>query len=138
MKTKMYFIITFFIVLLFGCTPGETMDLLDEEIIEVKVSMSQWLGNMNQEAYLSIKDEEMIAVFSSAILSAREQKKDNTLSSPDFDVIVAYKEGYPSHAMHLWLGDENEESTFSYFMGDATYITPSVVTNQLREIISSQ
>lgn len=55
---------------------------------------------------------------------------------PDYDVIVSYGDRFPKHAIHLWLGDEDEKSTLMYMVGEGeTYITSAKATNQLRDII---
>jgi hypothetical protein len=53
--------------------------------------------------------------------------------------MVEYEEGFPTHAIHLWLGEENEESILMYMVGEGeTYLTSSKTTNDLREIILSE
>lgn len=52
--------------------------------------------------------------------------------------MVEYEGGFPTHAIHLWLGEENEKSTLMYMVGEGeTYITSSKTTNQIRKLILS-
>ena len=47
-------------------------------------------------------------------------------SKPDNNVMVEYDGGFPIHAIHLWLGEEDEKSTLMYMVGEGeTYLTPS-------------
>jgi len=53
--------------------------------------------------------------------------------------MVAYDGGLPTHAIHLWLGEENEKSILMYMVGaEETYLTSSKTTNQLRELLLSE
>ena len=53
--------------------------------------------------------------------------------------MVEYDDGFPTHAIHLWLGEEDEKSTLMYMVGEGeTYLTSLRTTNQLRELILSE
>ena len=128
----------FFIV---GCQNNQenTMVLLDEIIKEINVSKSSGIGNMNQDIIFSFNDDQSIKVFEKAIKTAVKQRSDINETKPDFDVMVEYDEGFPTHAIHLWLGEENEKSTLMYMVGEGeTYLTSSKTTNHLRELILSK
>ena len=124
-----------------GCQNNQEngMVLLDEKVKEINVSKSGGIGDMNQDITFSFNDEQSIKVFEKAIRTAVKQQSDINETKPDFDVMVEYDEGFPTHAIHLWLGEENEKSTLMYMVGEGeTYLTSSKTTNQLRELILSE
>lgn len=127
--------------LLVGCQnlDDNRMVLLDEKVQEINVSKSNGMGDMNQDLLLSINDRQSIKVFENAIRTAVKQSTDVSGTAPDFDVMVEYGEGFPVHAIHLWLGEAGEESTLMYLVGEGeTYVTSAKATNQLREILLPQ
>ena len=124
--------------LIVGCqnSQGNTMVLLDEKVKEVNVSKSSGVGDMNQDIIFSFNDEQSIKVFEKAIKTAVKQKSDINETKPDYDVMVEYDGGLPTHAIHLWLGEEGEKSILMYMVGEGeTYVTSSKATDQLRELI---
>ena len=123
--------------LIVGCqnSDGNTMVLLDERVKEINVSKSNGVGDMNQDIILSFDDKESIKVFEKAIRTAVKQKSNINESKPDYDVMVEYVGGFPTHAIHLWLGDEGEKSILMYMVGGETYLTSSKATDQMRELI---
>ncbi len=63
------------------------------------------------------------------------------ITKPEYDVMVEYKadEGeLPTHGIHLWLGKENEKSTFMYITDDSVYLTSPQMTKELRKLILSE
>jgi hypothetical protein len=120
-----------------GCQAPETMVLLDEKISEVNVSKSNGFGGMNEEILYSFQDKESLTKFENAIISAVRQPGKADISDPEYDVMVEYQpEGeFPAHGIHLWLGGENERSTFMYIGDDAVYLTSPAHTEKLRELI---
>lgn len=124
----------FFIV---GCqnSEGNTMVLLDERVKEINVSKSNGVGDMNQNIIYSFDDKESIKVFEKAIRTAVKHQSNSNESKPDYDVMVEYVGGFPTHAIHLWLGDEGEKSILMYMVGGETYLTSSKATDQMRELI---
>ena len=120
-----------------GCqnSDGTTMVLLDEKVKEINVSKSNGVGDMNQDIILSFDDKESIKVFEKAIRTAVKQQSNINESKPDYDVMVEYVGGFPTHAIHLWLGDEGEKSILMYMVGGETYLTSSKATDQMRELI---
>ena len=102
-----------------GCqnSDGTTMVLLDERVKEINVSKSNGVGDMNQDIILSFDDKESIKVFEKAIRTAVKQQSNINESKPDYDVMVEYVGGFPTHAIHLWLGDEGEKSILMYMVG---------------------
>lgn len=121
-----------------GCQNNQenTMVLLDEKVKEINVSKSNGVGDMNQDIILSFNDEHSVETFEKAIRTAVKQHSKINETKPDYDVMVEYDEKFPSHAIHLWLGEEDEKSTFMYMVGEGeTYLTSSKTTNQLRELI---
>ena len=128
----------FFIV---GCQNSEenTMVLLDEKVKEINVSKSNGVGDMNQDIILSFDDKESIKVFEKAIRTAVKQQSNINETKPDYDVMVEYDGGFPTHAIHLWLGEEGEKSILMYMVGEGeTYLTSSKATDQLRKLILSK
>lgn len=116
----------------------ETMVLLDEEIAQIHIAASNGAGDMNaEEILLSIDDKALIATFKNAITTAVKQSSTPEQSTPDYDVMVEYVDGLPTHAIHLWLGEEDEESKLTYFTNDAVYYTSPKMTNELRAMLLS-
>lgn len=126
--------------LIVGCqnSQGNTMVLLEEKVKEINVSKSGGIGDMNQDIIFPFNDDQSIKVFEKAIKTAVEQQPDINATKPDFDVMVEYDGGYPTHAIHLWLGEKNEKSILMYIVGEETYVTSSKTTNQLRELLVSE
>lgn len=136
------FAIFSFAMALIGCQvqQAETMVLLDEKISEINISNSMGSGEMNEEIILSIKDMKSIDVFKKAITTAVKQPGKVDISKPDYDVMVEYgaeEGGLPTHGIHLWLGKENEKSSFMYITDDSIYLTSPQMTKKLRELILS-
>ena len=127
--------------LIVGCqnSQGNTMVLLDEKVKEINVSKSNGVGDMNQDIIFSFNDEKSIKVFEKAIKTAVKQQSDINETKPNYDVMVEYDGGLPTHAIHLWLGEEGEKSILMYMVGEGeTYVTSSKATNQLRELMLSE
>jgi hypothetical protein len=121
-----------------GCQNSQenTMVLLDEKVKEIKVSKSSGVGDMNQDIILSFDDKQSIKVFEKAIRTAGKQHSNINETKPDYDVMVEYDGGFPTHAIHLWIGEQDEKSTLMYMVGEGeTYLTSSKTTNELRELI---
>ena len=124
-----------------GCqnSEGNTMVLLDEKVKEINVSKSNGIGDMNQDIIFSFDDKESIKVFERAIRTAVKHQSNINETKPDYDVMVEYDGGFPTHAIHLWLGEEDEKSILMYLVGEGeTYATSSKATDQLRELLSEQ
>lgn len=135
--------ILFVAIALIGCQlqQGETMVLLDEKVSEINISESNGRGGMNEDIILSIKDKKSIDVFKKAITTAVKQSGEVKISEPDYDVMVEYEAeegGLPTHGIHLWLGKENEKSTFMYITDDSIYLTSPQMTKELRRLILSE
>jgi len=127
--------------LMAGCQNNQenTMVLLDERIKEINVSQSGGIGDMNQDVLHSFDDEPSIKVLEKAISTAVKQESVRNETKPDYDVMVEYDGVLPTHAIHLWIGEENEESILMYMVGEGeTYLTSEKMTNQLRELILSE
>jgi hypothetical protein len=117
-----------------ACTNGETMVLLDEKITAVKVAESNGFGGMNEEILKSFEDKQSLKIFERAITSAVEQPGQLDISEPEYDIMVEY-DGAPTHALHLWLGDEGQRSTFMYLNDEVVYLSSKEMTGKLRELI---
>ncbi|MGM0845111.1 MAG: hypothetical protein ACQEUT_09050 [Bacillota bacterium] len=114
---------------------GEMMVLLDEKVMEVIVSESNGIGDMNLEALIHIDDNEGISVVEKAITTAAKSNV-STSDTPDYDIVVSYGDEFPPHAIHLWLGEEGEQSTLSYMVGDGEmYTTTAKATKELRDLL---
>ncbi|WP_068677298.1 hypothetical protein [Oceanobacillus sp. Castelsardo] len=125
---------------LMGCSSqhGETMVLLDEKVAEVKISESKGIGDMNENILYSFVDEKALDIFQTAIRTAVKQPEEKVASEPEYDVMVEYDAssgGFPTHGLHLWLGEEDEVSTFVYIADDVVYHTSPKMTNKLRTLL---
>ncbi|OAS82743.1 MULTISPECIES: hypothetical protein [Metabacillus] len=141
MKVLYSLLLILVISIIVGCQyyQENTMVLLDEKVKEINIAKSNGVGDMNQDIFLSIDDRKSIKVFEKAIKTAIIQKSDLKKATPDYDVMVEYEEGFPTHAIHLWLEEENEESILMYMVGEGeTYLTSTKTTNDLRELILSE
>lgn len=122
-----------------ACDSGvEKMNLLDEKISAIKVSNSEGVGDMNLHIALTIDEQEQIKVIEKVIRSA--VKKNVSLDrQPDYDVMVEYEGGLPTHAIHLWLGEEGAKSILMYMVGEGeTYVTSEKHTERLRKILLNE
>lgn len=129
------------LVLASGCQSpfAETMVLLEEPIAEVNVSKSKGFGEINDDFLFSFNDDETIKIFEKAILSAERIDGKSNPSVPEYDLVVVYEDELPSHAIYLWLGDEDEASTMKYLTDEeVAYVTSAKTTNQLRELLISK
>ncbi|KOP64876.1 hypothetical protein AMS62_06165 [Bacillus sp. FJAT-18019] len=143
MKPLLTIIMLYMTALLTGCgkEPGyETMQLLDEQVTEIRISAFEAWDDMNGETLVSFKETKDISVFEDSIRNAHKQRDDAKRDAPDYDVTVVYPQGFPFHAIKLWLGDEGQESVFSYMSGDdggheAVYVTSAKYTDRMRELI---
>ncbi|MGD6968300.1 hypothetical protein ACQCVP_17865 [Rossellomorea vietnamensis] len=115
---------------------GEMMVLLDEKVMEVIVSESKGAGDINEEALLKIEDNEGIKAVESAIRTAVKSNSGGTSAAPDYDLVVSYGEDFPPHAIHVWLGEEGEQSRLSYMVGEGEiYTTTKKAASELRDIL---
>ncbi|MBP3951566.1 hypothetical protein [Bacillus suaedae] len=125
--------------ILSGClNQGDTMTLLDEKITMVEISLSNGDGAVNEDILISIEDKESIERIRQIIQTSVSQKRDIN-NQPDYDIVVSYGDEFPKHAIHLWLGNEDEESVLTYLTGEGeSYTSSSQATNQLRELIHKE
>ncbi|MGG4107681.1 hypothetical protein AAXB25_27710 [Paenibacillus lautus] len=87
---------------------------------------------------MSFKDAKAVSVFEEAIRTARKQPDDAKPTAPDYDVMVIYAQQSPIHAIKLWLGEEDQESVFSYGFkdwGEDVYVVSAKHTDRMRELI---
>lgn len=128
------------VIIVTGCSSeyGESMVLLDEKISKIIISDSKGTGEINLEQLKSFEDEGEVKVFENAIKTATKQNAPQQLLTPDYDIQVEYSEGYPSHAIHLWLGKEGERSRLMYMVEeDGPYLTTIEMTRKLNKLLSS-
>lgn len=85
---------------------GERLALLDEKIETIRVSKSTGLGLNNEESVVAIEKEEQVAVLEAALRNAKLQSGVLPEATPEYDLMVEYQNGLPSHPLHLWLGEE--------------------------------
>ncbi len=138
---KYVLVMVLLLTLAAGCQSlsQETMVLLDEPIAEVNVSKSMGFGEINEDFLFNFNDDETIKIFEKAILGAKSINSKADLTEPEYDLVVVYEGELPSHAIYLWLGDENEESIMMYLTDEETaYMTSVKATNQLRELLLSE
>ncbi|MDE5415072.1 hypothetical protein [Alkalihalobacterium chitinilyticum] len=141
---KIYSFLLFWIgiILLGGCqsTQVDTMDLLDEKIRTIEISKTIETGVINDNVIATLEDQKSIKILEKTIRSAVQKNSNVNVKEtlPDFNLIVNYKEGYPSHPIHVWLGEEGKESTLTYIFGEMdTYMTLPEQTNALRQLLLS-
>ncbi|MEC0206697.1 hypothetical protein P4H39_29240 [Paenibacillus lautus] len=141
MKHFLTIMLLYMTALLTGCDkePGwETMQLLDEEVVEIRISAFESWDEMNGDTLLSFKDTKAVRVFEEAIRTARKQADAAKRTGPDYDVMVIYAQQSPIHAIKLWLGEEGQESVFSYGFKDgeeAVYVATAKHSDRMRELI---
>lgn len=94
MKHFFTIMLLYMTALLTGCDkePGwETMQLLDEEVVEIRISAFESWDEMNGDTLLSFKDTKAVRVFEEAIRTARKQADAAKRTDPDYDVMVIYR-----------------------------------------------
>lgn len=124
-------------VLLGGCQEEGRMVLLDEKIDKIEVARSKGAGEVNvDEILLTFTDRKSVRNLEEAITSAVKKDANVPARTPDFDILVHYEKDLPTHAIHLWLGEENEESILTYMVGGGeAYVTSKKMTNELRKLL---
>lgn len=118
----------------------DTMDLLDEKIGTIEISETIETGVINDDVLATLEDQKSIQIVEKTIRSAVQKNSNVNVKEtlPDFNLIVNYKEGYPSHPIHIWLGEEGQKSTLTYIFGEPeTYMISPEQTNKLRQILLS-
>ncbi|MGE7827552.1 hypothetical protein [Paenibacillus sp. NPDC093718] len=141
MKRLLTIMLLYMTALLVGCAKEsgwETMQLLDEKVAEIRISTFETWDEMNGDTLLSFKDAKAVSVFEEAIRTARKQPNDAKRTDPDYDVMVVYAQQSPIHAIKLWLGEEGQESVFSYGFkdwGEDVYVVSAKHTDRMRELI---
>lgn len=141
MKHFLTIMLLYMTALLTGCDKGpgwETMQLLDDEVVEIRISAFELWDEMNGDTLLSFKDTKTVRVFEEAIRTARKQADAAKRTDPDYDVMVIYAQQSPIHAIKLWLGEEGQESVFSYGFKDgeeAVYVASAKHSDRMRELI---
>ncbi|MEH7272696.1 hypothetical protein [Neobacillus vireti] len=141
MKVLYSFLLLVALSIIVGCQNSQenTMVLLDEKVKEINVSKSSGIGGMNQDIILTFDDKQSIEVFEKAIRTAVKQQSNINDTKPDYDLMVEYDGEFPTHAIHVWLGEEDEKSTLMYMVGEGeTYLTSSKAADQLRELILTE
>lgn len=136
MKKFYLFLLVLMVTGLVACQSGsgETMVLLDEKITMVHVAHSNGFGEMSEEILKTFEDKNSIKTFKRAITSAVKQSGEVDISDPEYDIMVEYEEA-PTHALHLWLGDEGQRSTFMYLNDEVVYLTSKEMTGKLRDLL---
>lgn len=129
------------VVLLCACQQieGETLALLDEPIAEIRVTESRGIqitGEEETETLYIFSDSEDIAVLEKALTTAVLQEEFVPPTDPDFNVYVHYEEELPVHALHLWLGNDEEQSLLMYMIDESQsmYVVSSEMSQQLRAL----
>ncbi|MBT2763335.1 hypothetical protein [Paenibacillus sp. ISL-20] len=141
MKGFLMIMLLYMTALLTGCDKElgwETMQLLDEEVAEIRISAFESWDEMNGDTMLSFKEAEAVSIFEEAIRTARKQPDDAKRTDPDYDVMVIYTQQSPVHAIKLWLGEKGQESVFSYGFkdwGEDVYVVSAKHTDRMRELI---
>lgn len=141
MKRLLMIMMLYMTALLVGCEkePGwETMQLLDEKVAEIRISTFETWDEMNGDTLLSFTEAKDVRAFEEAIRTARKQPDDAKRTDPDYDVMVVYAQPSPIHAIKLWLGEEGQESVFSYGFkdwGEEVYVVSAKHTDRMRELI---
>lgn len=141
MKRLFMIMMLYMTALLVGCDKDsgwETMQLLDEQVAEIRISDFETWDEMNGDTLLSFKEAKDVRAFEEAIRTARKQPDDAKRTDPDYDVMVVYAQQSPIHAIKLWLGEEGQESVFSYGFkewGEDVYVVSAKHTDRMRELI---
>lgn len=107
MKGLLTIMLLYMAALLTGCEnePGwETMQLLDEKVVEIRISAFESWDEMNGDTLFSFKEAKAVSAFEEAIRTARKQPDAAKRTDPDYDVMVIYDQQSPIHAIKLWLG----------------------------------
>lgn len=115
---------------------GERLALLDEKIETIRVSKSTGLGLNNEESVVAIEEVEQIAVLEAALRNAKLQSGVLPEAMPEYDLMVEYQNGLPSHPLHLWLGEEGEEALVTYTVNyEEVYKISAKDADEIRKVI---
>lgn len=115
---------------------GERLALLDEKIETIRVSKSTGLGLNNEESVVAIEKEEQVAVLEAALRNAKLQSGELPEATPEYDLMVEYQNGLPSHPLHLWLGEEGVEALVAYTVNyEEVYKISAKDADEIRKVI---
>jgi len=114
---------------------GEIM-LGSSDITKVKVSKSEGFGGINENSFYVFDDLNSLRIFGEEIEAAEKQSEITDMIEPEYDLLVEYGEGEdaPAYFLHLWLGEENSQSTVMYVGHDTTYRVPKDLSQKLRRL----
>lgn len=118
-----------------GChSIKEEMSILDT-ITQISISNSKGYGGLNENYFVSLDNSEVVLSFEEILKDAKNVKGSYNRLNPDYDILVQYKNG-DTHGLHLFLGNEDEESEFMYIgHEDTIYKVNPEGTRKLRQII---
>ncbi|WP_096155537.1 MULTISPECIES: hypothetical protein [Bacillus] len=133
---KLLFIISLIYLSACNVNQVDTMVLLNEKVTKVEVSRSNGIGDVNLDILTTYEDKPTIRIFENAIKSAVQKEVTIPKSTPDYDLIIDYGDNFPRHAIHLWLGNDKEQSIMMYMVeGGDTYVTSMKITKALRDLL---
>ena len=129
-------LLVFCSVSLIACQPqNEEMTL--GSISEISISISNGYGGLNENYFLSNKQEETISIFEVILKNAKEIRQDVNVNNekPDYDILIRY-ENDGTQGLHLLLGNVGEESIIMFIGHEENgYIISPKDTNELRKLL---
>ena len=129
-------LLVFCSVSLIACQPqNEEMTL--GSISEISISISNGYGGLNENYFLSNKQEETISIFEVILKNAKEIRQDVNVNNekPDYDILIRY-ENDGTQGLHLLLGNVGEESIIMFIGHEENgYIVSPKDTNELRKLL---
>lgn len=134
-KTLLTVLFIIFVMIFVGChSIKEEMSILDT-ITQISISNSKGYGGLNENYFVSLDNSEVVLSFEEILKDAKNVKGSYNRLNPDYDILVQYKNG-DTHGLHLFLGNEDEESEFMYIgHEDTIYKVNPEGTRKLRQII---
>lgn len=119
---------------------GETLELLDEPIAEIRVTESQGMqiiGEEDSKTLFTFTDPKDITVFEKALTTAALHEESIPPGEPEFHLYVHYENNLPVHAFHLWLGNDKEQCLLMYMIDETEkiYVVSDEMSKQLRAFI---
>lgn len=139
-KLFLLLVLSFWTVSLSACESQKLEMTFLDNISTISISNSNGYGGLNENYFLSIKQDELTSEFEKVLKDTRRIKQNVDLinDKPEYDILIRYENG-ETHGLHLVLGNEGEESTFFYIGNEKNgYIVSPEKTKVLREMLDKE
>ena len=133
----MFLILSFSTLILISCqSQTKEMTLLDD-VSGISISKSNGYRGLNENYFASYSQEESISDFEKILKNTKGTTQDVTNDTPTYDILIRYEYG-DTHGLHLLLGNDGEESVFTYIGYEGNYTVSPEGTHKLKNIIDGK